>query len=72
MNCFQAKTILITGGTSGIGLATAKRLTGEGARLVITGHDEAHIAATRERFRLQSYYGTMRPIQNPLTNSLRL
>jgi NAD(P)-dependent dehydrogenase (short-subunit alcohol dehydrogenase family) len=32
---FQDKVVLITGGASGIGLATAKRLASEGARLVL-------------------------------------
>ena len=44
---FTGKTILITGGTSGIGLATAMRLTEEGGRLLITGHSPKHIEATK-------------------------
>ena len=35
------KSALITGGTSGIGLATAKRFIAEGARVAVTGRDEA-------------------------------
>jgi NAD(P)-dependent dehydrogenase (short-subunit alcohol dehydrogenase family) len=34
------KSALITGGTSGIGLATAKLFIAEGARVVVTGRDE--------------------------------
>ncbi|WP_328876357.1 SDR family NAD(P)-dependent oxidoreductase [Streptomyces sp. NBC_00287] len=31
------KTLLITGGTSGMGLATAHRLVTEGAHVIVTG-----------------------------------
>ncbi|MFC3965823.1 SDR family oxidoreductase [Nocardia jiangsuensis] len=36
---------LVTGGTSGIGLAVARRLLDEGALVVITGRDEHRLAA---------------------------
>ncbi|UQW99567.1 SDR family oxidoreductase [Streptomyces sp. RerS4] len=45
MNRFTGKTVLITGGTSGMGLATAHRLVVEGARVVITGRTRARVDA---------------------------
>jgi len=39
------KTALITGGNSGIGLATAKLFVAEGARVTITGRNQATLAA---------------------------
>jgi NAD(P)-dependent dehydrogenase (short-subunit alcohol dehydrogenase family) len=41
----EGKIALVTGGTSGIGLATAKRLTNEGAHVFITGRRDAELAA---------------------------
>ena len=42
MSRFTNKRILITGGTSGIGLAGAKRIALEGGELVVTGFNEDH------------------------------
>jgi NAD(P)-dependent dehydrogenase (short-subunit alcohol dehydrogenase family) len=41
----EGKIALITGGNSGIGLATAKRFVSEGAYVFITGRREAELAA---------------------------
>lgn len=41
MHRFNGKTVLVTGGNSGIGLAAAKAYAAEGARVVITGRDIA-------------------------------
>ena len=45
MQRFENKTILITGGSSGIGLAGARRLVKEGARVIITGRTEERLQA---------------------------
>lgn len=47
MGLYDGKTVVITGGTSGIGLATAKLLTGEGARVLVTGRTEKTLDAAR-------------------------
>lgn len=43
----SGKTALITGGTSGIGLATAKLFIKEGARVAVTGRDESRFGDVR-------------------------
>jgi NAD(P)-dependent dehydrogenase (short-subunit alcohol dehydrogenase family) len=45
MGKLEGKIALVTGGTSGIGLATAKRFVSEGAHTFITGRREAELAA---------------------------
>lgn len=42
---FDGKVALITGGTSGMGLATARRLVAEGAQVVITGRDQERLSS---------------------------
>ncbi|KOF13658.1 short-chain dehydrogenase [Ensifer adhaerens] len=48
MSRLQNKTALITGGTSGIGLETARQFIAEGARVAVTGTNPKNIAEARK------------------------
>jgi NAD(P)-dependent dehydrogenase (short-subunit alcohol dehydrogenase family) len=48
MQRFDDKVVLITGGTSGMGLAAAKRLLAEGAQVIVTGQREEHLESARQ------------------------
>ena len=41
MELYQGKKVVIIGGTSGIGLVTAKMLMDGGARVLVTGRSQA-------------------------------
>ena len=47
MTVYEGKRVVITGGTSGIGLATAKILTDSGARVVVTGRTPSSLESAR-------------------------
>jgi len=48
MNRFEGKVAVVTGGNSGIGLATAKAFAREGASVVISGRDEATLKSAEK------------------------
>lgn len=49
MGKYESKNVVITGGSSGLGLATARLLVGEGARVLITGRNQAALDAARDQ-----------------------
>jgi len=48
MGQYDGKRVVVTGGTSGIGLAAAKLLLGHGARVMVTGRTEDTLRSARE------------------------
>jgi NAD(P)-dependent dehydrogenase (short-subunit alcohol dehydrogenase family) len=44
----NSKTILITGGTTGIGLATAQLLSAQGAKVIVTGRNPETLASAKK------------------------
>src|SRR6476646_7285322 len=48
MNRLAGKRALITGGTTGIGLETARHFVSEGARVIITGNNPTNLESARK------------------------
>ena len=55
MGLLTDKTAVVTGGSSGIGLATAQRFIDEGATVIVTGRRRAELDA--EQFKTQRSQG---------------
>ena len=48
MERYQDKKVVIIGGTSGMGLATAKMLLDGGARVLVTGRSQAGLESAQQ------------------------
>lgn len=67
---FRDKVILITGATGGIGSATAGRLAGQGARLVLLDQDAAAVDALANLLDIDSITGSGDIAQEATTRSM--
>ena len=63
-NLLSGKGVLITGGTSGIGQAIARRAVECGAFVVITGRDSCRLAAVCEEIGLERCFGVVWDARN--------
>ena len=59
----QVKTILITGGTAGIGLEAAKQFLANGAKVIITGRDQSKLDKAKK------LYPTLIAIKSDVANA---
>ena len=68
-DALAGRSILITGGSSGIGRATALRLSAAGARLVLTGRDEARLADSVADLKGTGHVGIAANLDDPDTTA---
>src|SRR5215211_7071800 len=67
---FKNKTVLITGGSRGLGLVMAREFAREGARVAICARDERELE--RARIDLQQLGGEVMAVQCDVTNRLEV
>jgi NAD(P)-dependent dehydrogenase (short-subunit alcohol dehydrogenase family) len=67
---FQNKTVLITGGSRGLGLILAQRFLREGARVAICGREESSLA--RARAELEALGGQVLALTCDVTDSVQV
>jgi NAD(P)-dependent dehydrogenase (short-subunit alcohol dehydrogenase family) len=59
---FAGKTVLITGGSRGLGLVIARELADEGARVAITARDEEELARAADDIRTRQPFAQVLPL----------
>lgn len=64
------KKVVIIGGSSGIGLATAKAALGEGADVIITGRDESRLRIARDELGSEVRTVALHAADEPRTRAL--
>ena len=70
-NEFNGKVALVTGGTSGIGLATVKSFLASGAKVYFLGKEGEDVTAVLEELKASYPSSTTRSLL-PITRQLRL
>ena len=68
MKRFEGKVAVITGGTSGIGLATAQRFVSEGAYVFITGRRQSELDAAVKQIGKNNNNNNITGVQGDVSN----
>ena len=69
MESLKGKVAIVTGGSRGIGLATARALVAEGVQVAVTGRDEHHLSAARRKIEAAGL-GSVETLQSEPQESL--